>query len=134
MIKVDPVYRITSSELVHHPWFLDKKLDEIEEQKNVFELMSDMLREQENNESQIRRINSSSAVLRTISASSVDEHEVAAGVSTTNSNNNGGDQQHHHHQHRNRLSVTGHNESSSSRMNSADSRHNQHPNHRVSRH
>ena len=44
----------------------EKKLDEIEEQKNVIELMSDMLREQESHDtSMMRRIKSSSAFLMT---------------------------------------------------------------------
>jgi hypothetical protein len=47
MVKVNPAHRITSSELCSHPWLLDKRLSEIE-QKNVLELMSEMLQEQEN--------------------------------------------------------------------------------------
>lgn len=47
MIKVNPAHRITSSELFEHPWFLDKKLDEMPETKNVLELMSEMLKEQD---------------------------------------------------------------------------------------
>jgi len=50
MIKVNPAHRITSSELFEHPWFLDKKLDEMPETKNVLELMTEMLHEQENYE------------------------------------------------------------------------------------
>lgn len=50
MIKVNPAHRITSGELFDHPWFLEKKLDEMQDkQKNVLELMSEMLQEQENN-------------------------------------------------------------------------------------
>lgn len=48
MIKVNPAHRITSSELFEHPWFLDKKLDEMPETKNVLELMTEMLQEQDN--------------------------------------------------------------------------------------
>lgn len=49
MIKVNPAHRITSSELIDHPWFRDKKLDEMpDQQKNVLELMTDFLQEQEN--------------------------------------------------------------------------------------
>jgi len=48
MLKVNPAHRITSSELVEHPWFLNKKLNEMPETKNVLELMSEMLKEQEN--------------------------------------------------------------------------------------
>lgn len=47
MIKINPAFRITSNELQTHPWFLDKKLHEINN-KNVLELMSEMLHEQEN--------------------------------------------------------------------------------------
>lgn len=50
MFKVNPAYRITSRELFSHPWFLDKKMSEVpEQQKNVLELMSEMLKEQETN-------------------------------------------------------------------------------------
>lgn len=48
MIKVNPAHRITSSELFEHPWFLNKKLDEMPETKNVLELMTEMLKEQDN--------------------------------------------------------------------------------------
>jgi hypothetical protein len=52
MMKVNPAHRITSSELIFHPWFLDKKLDEMpDKQKNVLELMTDFLQEQENKRS-----------------------------------------------------------------------------------
>ena len=51
-MKVNPSHRITSSELIFHTWFLDKKLDEMpDKQKNVLELMTDFLQEQENNRS-----------------------------------------------------------------------------------
>lgn len=50
MIKVNPAHRITSSELFEHPWFLDKKLDEMPETKNVLELMTEMLQEQDSYE------------------------------------------------------------------------------------
>lgn len=50
MIKVNPAHRITSSELVEHPWLQDKKLDEMPEAKNVLELMAEMLQEQDNHQ------------------------------------------------------------------------------------
>jgi hypothetical protein len=49
MMKVNPAHRITCSELFAHAWFLNKKLDEMhDKQKNVLELMTEMLQEQEN--------------------------------------------------------------------------------------
>ncbi len=49
MMRVNPAHRITCSELFDHAWFQDKKLHEThDKQKNVLELMSEMLQEQEN--------------------------------------------------------------------------------------
>jgi len=49
MFQVDPAHRITSSELMTHPWIMDKKLIEMPDSyKSARLLMSEMLKEQDN--------------------------------------------------------------------------------------
>ena len=100
MIKVNPAHRITSSELIDHPWFLDKKLDEMsDKQKNVLELMTDFLNEQENKKNTENGTGGMSNTLKSenilklnniLNGDKLETHDSSNNTSKSNNNKNNG--------------------------------------------